>query len=172
LYSNQFKSFKYNWTPRHYLSVAVMKVNDWLRVVMCEMVLAMPGLQMCLRPPKQDTFIKLSAQTRSWRATVLQRLIPNCLNTLAWKFLVCLRHWLAVQVCLIGVEPKLCRTVALQEQNWTPLLLAYRLIKTFVSFAIKKIGNILTNILHTIDGYLYWLVLLMSIFARVCTSPW
>ncbi len=59
------------------------------------------------------------AQTQSWRAGVLQSLAPTCLNTPAWKFLVCLiRAWLAAS----GVFNRHCRTPALQDRVWAPLI--------------------------------------------------
>lgn len=49
-------------------------------------------------------------------------LATTCPNIPAWKFLVILETLITlVQWCLIGVKAKLCRTVALQEQDWTPL---------------------------------------------------
>ncbi len=66
-----------------------------------------------------NNYYSRGVQTWSWRATVLQSLAPTCLNTPAWKFLVCL-----VRSRLAGSSVfnwGWSRTVALQEQDWTPL---------------------------------------------------
>ncbi len=49
-----------------------------------------------INPSWWSMLLSRAVQTRSWRAGVLQSLAPTCLNTPAWKFLVCLvRAWLA-----------------------------------------------------------------------------
>ncbi len=66
-----------------------------------------------------NNYYSRGVQTWSWRATVLQSLAPTCLNTPAWKFIVCL-----IRSRLAGSSVfnwGWSRTVALQEQDWTPL---------------------------------------------------
>jgi len=66
------------------------------------------------------------SQIQSWRATVLQTLAQTMIKLTYLLFSKDLD--LLVQVCLIKVGTKLCRTVALQDQIWGILL--YRLHHT------------------------------------------
>ncbi len=91
----------------------------------------------------------------------LQSLAPTCLNTPAWKFLVCLvRAWLASSGVFIRVGAKLCRTPALQDWVWTALVYFYHACNLFTYFIFIICLFFCVNILASTFFFLHKLCIL------------
>lgn len=116
------------------------------------------GIYQLLLPLRQVVLICIwifngkGVQYCSWKANVLQRLAPTCPNTPARKFLImlntsirCLRSVLGFRIRRVSrIEVKLCKTVTLQKQDWTPSALWWQLLKS-LTYSKSKISLNITE---------------------------